>query len=86
MIEIAYSPRFIRLLKKCPPDVLQAAREKIEMFRDEKNHAALKVHKLDGRLAGQWSFSVNYQTRILFVYLAPKEVFFVVIGDHDVYR
>lgn len=86
MIEISFSPKFLRLLKKRSPDLIQEAREKIEMFRDEKNHTALKVHKLDGRLAGQWSFSVNYQTRILFVYLAPKEVFFVVIGDHDVYR
>lgn len=86
MVEITFSPRFLRLLKKCSPDLFQEARENIEMFRDEKNHHLLKIHKLSGRLREQWSFSVNYQTRILFVYLAPNEVFFVVIGDHDVYR
>lgn len=86
-MEVAYSPKFVRLLNSLPPALQEEVIEKVELFKNEKNHPALKVHKLHGRLKEQYSFSVNYQTRIVFVYLPkkPKEAYLLTVGDHDVY-
>lgn len=67
--------------------LIEEALEKIELFRDPKNHVNLKVHKLKGRLNEGYSFSVNYKTRIVFTYTnkKPKGVELHAIGDHDVY-
>ena len=67
--------------------LIEEALEKIELFRDSKNHENLKVHKLRGRLKEGYSFSVNYKIRIVFTYIdsKPKEAQLHAIGDHDVY-
>ena len=87
-MEVSYTPSFLRLFKSLPEELQDEAVEKIELFRDEKNHKALKVHKLTGRLKGRYSFSVNYKTRIIFACTSkrPKEATLMAIGDHDVYK
>ena len=87
-MDIKYSPAFLRALKKLPPGLTEEAKEKIRLFKDENNHQALKVHKLGGRLKGQYSYSVNYKTRIVFYYISKKDkkVLFTAIGDHDIYK
>ena len=86
-MEVSYTPSFVRALNKLPPELQEEALEKIDLFRDQKNHKQLKVHKLSGRLKGRYSFSVNYKTRVVFNYLQtnPKEARLDAIGDHDVY-
>lgn len=86
-MHVAYTPGFLRMLKALPALLQEEAIEKIEQFKDEKNHAALKVHKLKGRLAGRYGFSVNYHVRIIFTFLKtkPREALLLAIGDHDVY-
>lgn len=87
-MQVSYTASFIRMFGKLPIALQEEAWEKIELFSEEKNHTHLKVHKLGGRLEGWFSFSVNYQTRIIFHYLkaSPKEARLDAIGDHDVYR
>lgn len=87
-MEIKYSPSFLRALKKCPPELIEEVKDKLELFHDEQNHSKLKVHKLTGKLKGQYSFSVNYQIRIVFYYISKKDkqVLLTAIGDHDVYK
>ena len=86
-MEIFYSPKFVRMLKALIPSLQNDAIEKIQLFQDVKNHHALKVHKLRGRLKDQYSFSVNYQIRITFIYIPskPKEAYLLTVGDHDIY-
>ncbi len=88
MLKIAYTPAFIRQVKTLPDALFDEVEEKIELLKDEKNHKALKVHKLKGRLKGRYSFSVNYQIRIVFKYNPrdKQEAILLAIGDHDVYR
>ncbi len=86
MIQLIYAPAFIRALNKLSVDLQEEAMEKIELFRNEKSHTQLKIHKLRGRLEGRLSFSVNFKTRIIFQYLAPKKATLLTIGDHDIYR
>jgi len=87
-MEIKYSPAFLRALKKLPPTLIEEATEKITLFQNEKNRQVLKVHKLGGSLKGQYSFYVNYQTRIVFYYISKKDkqVLLTAIGDHDIYK
>lgn len=87
-MKIVYTKRFLRLLKKCEPGLIEEAKEKINQLRDRAQHKALKVHTLKGRLKGRSSFSVNYKVRILFRYLPEdsKTIALLAIGDHDVYK
>lgn len=78
----------MRALKKLPPGLIEEAKGKIMLFHHEKNHEHLKVHKLSGRLKDQYSFSVNFQTRIVFYYISKRKeiVLLTAIGDHDIYK
>lgn len=86
-MDVSYAPTFVRMFKTLPDDLQEEVIEKIKLFQNQVNHKSLKVHKLSGRLKGRLSFSVNYKTRIVFVYLPkkPREAFLLAIGDHDVY-
>ncbi|MEK9131439.1 MAG: type II toxin-antitoxin system mRNA interferase toxin, RelE/StbE family [Patescibacteria group bacterium] len=86
MLAIAYTPTFARMFKRLEKDLQEEAIEKIELFKNIKNHQVLRVHKLHGRFSSNYSFSINYQTRVVFQYLSKKEVVCVAIGDHEVYR
>lgn len=85
MIAVLFAPSFLRQLKLLESSLQEEVIEKIELFKDSKNHKALRVHKLNGRLRGRWSFSVNYRFRIVFYYASKKEAFFLAVGDHSVY-
>lgn len=85
-MNVSFSPQFKRHFKKLDPQLKEEVLEKIELFKDQKNHTQLKIHKLKGRLNGTYSFSVNYQTRILFEYFSEDEAVLLVVGNHDVYK
>jgi mRNA-degrading endonuclease YafQ of YafQ-DinJ toxin-antitoxin module len=86
MLDIVYSATFARMFKRLENGLQDEAIEKIALFKDIKNHQAMKVHKLRGRFSDKYSFCVNYQTRIVFQYLTKTEVVFMAIGDHDIYK
>ena len=86
MIEVNFTSSFVRDFDCLENDLADEVVEKIELFKNRKNHKLLKVHKLHGPLSGKWSFSVNYKARIVFEYDSKDEVALLKIGDHDVYR
>lgn len=86
MIKIAYTPALVRQYNKLDKGLQDEVKEKITLFRDKKNHATLKVHKLHGDLKKFSSFSVDYKTRIVFYWLDDSEALLEMVGDHDVYR
>jgi mRNA-degrading endonuclease YafQ of YafQ-DinJ toxin-antitoxin module len=83
---ISYKPSFVREFKKLPAELQEEALERIDLFRNVENHKKLKVHNLKGRLKDFHSFSVTYSHRIVFSYESKKEVVFIAIGNHDVYK
>jgi plasmid maintenance system killer protein len=87
-MEVLFAPSFIRQLNSIPEKLREEAVEKIEMFGDRKNHQILKIHKLKGPLTGRYSFSVNFSTRIVFLYSKdkPQKAYLLAVGDHDVYE
>ena len=88
MIRVRFTFSFIKHLKHLEKDLFSEVLEKIELFKNPKNHPLLKVHKLHGRLSDFYSCSVNYKTRIVFEYGTKnkKEAWLHFVGDHDVYK
>lgn len=84
--ELYYKPSFIRELKKLLLPLQIEAKEKIILFRKDSKHPFLKTHKLKGKLAGYWSFSVNYAYRIVFNYIPNNQAVLLAIGNHDIYK
>lgn len=86
MIGLIYAPRFVRQFKRLPKELQEEAFQKIDLFRNVKNHSSLKVHKLHGKFSTSYGFSVNYKMRIVFDYVSKKKVALLSIGDHDIYN
>jgi len=87
MIKVGYKSLFIRRYKKLHPKLKTVVKEQIRKFQNPKNHKELEVHKLSGKMRGLYSFSVDYQYRIVFEYKrGKKEAMLLDIGDHGIYQ
>ena len=55
-----------------------------QLFIENPFDRRLKTHKLSGKLKELWSFSIDYNIRIIF-YFTPNntEAVFIDIGNHD---
>ena len=85
-LDIVYAPSFVRRFAKLSPDLQDEVLEKIGLFKHAENHSRLKVHKLKGRLANRFSFSVNYQVRIIFRYQGKSTAELITVGGHEIYQ
>ena len=85
-MDIRFKPTFIRQFNRLELALQDEVVEKIELFKNTTNRKQLKIHKLKGRLKNRYSFSVNYQTRIVFIYISKQQVVLLAVGDHDVYK
>ncbi len=58
---------------------------KVELFINDPFDSRLKTHKLSGRLKDLWSFTVEYDFRVVFYFTndKPKKAVFIDIGTHD---
>lgn len=87
MLNFIYAPVFVKQFKKLEENLQKEVLEKIELFKNTKNHGLLKVHKLHGKFRGNYSFYVNYKIRIVFMWGNKKEeAILLTIGDHDIYK
>ena len=84
-MQIFYKPSFVRQYKKLPSSLQNEIKEKIQLFAVSPNHSFLKTHKLQGRLKNFYSFSVNYQYRVIFS-KQKKSSTLLGIGNHDIYK
>ncbi len=85
-MEVIYSPAFKRAYKKMPDFVRERAREVEKIFKTDPFHSLLRTHKLHGRFADRWAFSITYNYRIVFSFVTDKTVHFLDIGNHDIYQ
>lgn len=83
---VEYSHDFLKSLKRLPDRVVRQAEKKEKLFREDPFSPQLKVHKLSGRERDVWAFWINYSYRIKFVFLHDKEVLFLDIGTHKIYK
>ncbi len=58
---------------------------RFEWFIADPFDSRLRTHKLSGKLNGMWSFSLDYNLRVVFFFTEekPKRAVFVDIGNHD---
>ncbi len=59
--------------------------KKVELFIEDPYHQQLKTHKLSGKLKDLWSFSIEYDVRVVFYFTKdkPPRAVFVDLGTHD---
>ncbi|PIZ73629.1 type II toxin-antitoxin system mRNA interferase toxin, RelE/StbE family [Candidatus Peregrinibacteria bacterium CG_4_10_14_0_2_um_filter_43_11] len=84
-MEIIYTSRFNRVYKKLRIKIKLLAERQELIFRKNPFDHRLRTHKLTGSLEGFWSFSIDYEYRIIFTFGKNDEVFFHLIGNHQVY-
>jgi len=85
-MQIIYSPQFVKDYKKINDQTKKKAEAKENVFRDNPFDSRLKTHKLSGKLRDLWSFSVDYDCRIIFEFKSEKVVIFHTIGGHFIYK
>ncbi len=58
---------------------------KLDLFIGDPFHPSLKTHKLSGKLKGLFSFSIEYDLRVVFYFTKdkPTKAIFIDIGNHD---
>ena len=86
MIKIAYSPAFARAYKKQiknQSELQELFNERVDLFIQDPYHPQLRTHKLKGILKDFYSFSLDYDLRVIFYFPSENEVIFENIGNHD---
>ncbi|MEQ8995070.1 MAG: type II toxin-antitoxin system mRNA interferase toxin, RelE/StbE family [Coleofasciculus sp. B1-GNL1-01] len=85
-MEVSFSSSFKRAFKKRikgNPDLETRFWQKLEQFTVDPFEPSLKTHKLSGKLKDLWSFSVDYDERVLFYFTEDRKAVFVDIGSPD---
>ena len=62
MLTISFKATFVKQMNNLEKALADEVFEKISLFKDIKNHKALKVHKLHGKFSECFSFSVTYSS------------------------
>ncbi len=84
--EIFYSSKFAAELRKLPKELVALADKKEKFFKENPLHPSLRLHMLQGKLAGLWSISITGSYRIIFERQPNGDILFISIGKHDIYR
>lgn len=86
MIKISYSSTFKKAFKKKvqgKANISERFLKRVQIFIVDPYHPSLKTHKLKGALSDLWSFSIDYDLRVIFYFVTRDEVIFENIGTHD---
>ena len=83
---IRTSPKFEKNYRRLPQNIKEKAKQKEQIFRENPFNPRLKTHKLSGKDKGCWAFWIDNSYRIKFIFLSPREVLFLDIGTHDIYK
>lgn len=85
MVEIAFSSSFKRAFKKSVAGNANLETrfwERVEIFKNNPFDPKLRTHKLSGKLKDLWSFSIEYDVRVIFSFAEQDRVIFIDIGSH----
>ena len=86
-MEIAFSKSFRKSFKKNikgNKDLESLFWKKVETFINNPYEKSLRMHKLSGKLKELWSFSIDYDIRvILFFEDKQNKAIFIDFGSHD---
>lgn len=83
---IEYSKKFLKSSDKLPKRIIEKAEGREKIFRENPFHPILRTHKLSGKEKQSWAFWIDFHYRIKFIFLSDKEVLFLDIGKHHIYK
>ncbi len=86
MTEVAFSSSFKRAFKKRiegRQPLEGKFWKRLEIFKNNPLDARLRTHKLSGDLQEYWSFSIEYDVRVVFQFATKNRAVFQDIGTHD---
>jgi len=84
-MRILFHKKFHKQYYKLSDQLKILIEEKTRIFCKNPYDAQLKTHKLHGKFYGFYSFSVNYEIRIVFELTERNTALFYLIGRHDIY-
>ena len=85
-MEVSFSSSFRRSFKKRIKGKTELENRfwaKVKLFTKDPFNPSLRTHKLSGKLKDMWSFSIEYDERVLFYFTDNNKAVFVDIGNHD---
>lgn len=77
---------FIKAYKSLPENIRLSAKRKETIFKTNPFDPILKTHKLKGKLKDYWSYSIDFQHRIIFGFIDSETVIYYNIGTHAIYK
>lgn len=86
MLEVAFSASFERAFRKRIKGLKPTEDrfwQRLEWFVADPHDPRLRTHKLSGELKDLWSFTVEYDIRVVFRFVTETQVIFTDIGSHD---
>lgn len=86
MTQVAFSTSFKRAFKKRVGGRKELETKfwrRVEIFTINPYDPRLRTHKLSGELRDLWSFTVEYDVRVVFAFLPNNRAVFEDIGSHD---
>mgnify|MGYP000538776860 CR=1 FL=1 len=87
MLKVVYTKHFLNQYKKLTPTLKTKTRSAIKIFKKNPKNKSLKAHKLTGRLADFYSFSIDYKYRIVFeLDKDNNQAILLKVGGHEIYR
>jgi mRNA-degrading endonuclease YafQ of YafQ-DinJ toxin-antitoxin module len=86
MFTLEYTRKFKRRIKKLPIAVAEAFMLKKSILENNPFHPSLKTHKLGGNLRPYWSFSVDFENRVIFRFDGEIIILLITIGNHEIYK
>lgn len=85
-MKIYYSSKFLKEYKHLPIKIKLLAEKKETIFRKDPFNPKLKTHKLSGKLNEYYSFSIDFQYRIIFEFAKENIIWFHSVGTHEIYK
>ncbi|MCW6035574.1 type II toxin-antitoxin system mRNA interferase toxin, RelE/StbE family [Spirulina subsalsa FACHB-351] len=85
-MEVSFSSAFKRAFKKRikgNENLELKFWQKLEIFTSDPYDPRLRTHKLSGKLKDLWSFTVDYDVRVLFYLTEDNKAIFVDFGSHE---
>ncbi len=80
--------RALKIMVKQRPDILPKVEKALRLLAEDPFHPELHSHKLKGQLERMWACSIDYDNRILFMFLknpdsGADDVLLVSMGTHQ---
>ena len=86
-MEISFTDSFKKAFNKRvnSPELESEFWKRLEIFIENPFDSRLRTHKLSGKLKNLWSFTIEYDLRLVFYFTKdkPKKAVFIDIGTHD---